>query len=204
MNCVNQVPNVYIIGDSISLGYTPEVVRLLDGRARVTHNPGNAQYSSFGLRNLKAWLGNEHFDLIHFNWGCWDRHYLDLAADPLEPSVAQFKRDGVRRTAPEQYATNLEAIVKILQTTGTKLVWASSTPLRDDGKLVCKPEEVAPYNVVAASVMTAHGIAINDLYACALPELDRLISSDGCHFTADGYRHLGRQVATVIQGELAL
>ena len=196
--------NVYIIGDSISLGYTPEVVRLLAGRARVTHSPGNAQYSSFGLRNLKAWLGDEHFDLIHFNWGCWDRHYLDPTADPLEPSVAKFKRDGVRRTTPEQYAANLEAIVKILKTTGAKLIWAASTPLRDDGTLVCKPEEVAPYNAVAARIMAASGIRINDLYACAVPELDRLISSDGCHFTADGYRHLGRQVAAVIQGELAL
>ena len=195
---------VYIIGDSISLGYTPVVAELLNGRASVTHSPGNAQYSSYGLRNIKTWLGNERFDLIHFNWGCWDRHYLDPAADPLEPSVAQFKRDGVRRTTPEQYAANLEAIVKILQPTGAKLIWAASTPLQDDGKSVCKPEEVAPYNVVAASVMTAHGITINDLYACALPELDRHISSDGCHFTDDGYRHLGRQVATVIQGELAL
>ena len=73
--------NVYIIGDSISLGYTPEVTRLLAGRARVIHNPGNAQYSSFGLRNLRGWLGDERFDLIHFNWGCWDRHYLDPVAD---------------------------------------------------------------------------------------------------------------------------
>ena len=198
------MPNVYIIGDSISLGYTPVVAQLLDGRACVTHSPGNAQYSSYGLRHLKTWLGNERFDLIHFNWGCWDRHYLDPAADPLEPSVTQFKRDGVRRTTPEQYAANLEAIVKILQPTGAKLIWAASTPLRDDGKLVCKPEEVAPYNAVAARVMSAHKIVINDLYTCALPELNRLISTDGCHFTAEGCRHLGRQVAAVIQGELAL
>ena len=196
--------NVYIIGDSISLGYTPEVARLLDGRARVTHNPGNAQYSSFGLRNLKAWLGDESFDLIHFNWGIWDLHRLQSTADPLEPSVSAFKRDGVRRTTPEQYAANLEAIIQILKATGAKLIWAAITPLRDDGTLCCKPEEVALYNSTAARVMTAHGITINDLYACALPELDRLISTDGCHFTADGYRHLGRQVAAVIQGELAL
>ena len=195
--------NVYIIGDSISLGYTPEVTRLLADSARVTHNPGNAQYSSYGLRHLQTWLGDEHFDLIHFNWGCWDRHYLDPAADPLEPSVAQFKRDGVRRTTPDQYAANLEAIVKILKTTGAKLIWAASTPLRDDGTMVCHPEEVAPYNAVAARIMATHGIPINDLYTCALPELDRLIASDGCHFTDDGYRHLARQVAAVIQGELA-
>jgi len=196
--------NVYIIGDSISLGYTPAVARLLDGRARVTHNPGNAQYSAFGLRNLKTWLGNERFDLIHFNWGCWDRHYLDPAADPLEPSVARFQRDGVRRTTPEQYASNLAAIVKILQSTGAKLIWASSTPLRDDGNMCCKPDEVVPYNSIAQRVMTAHQILINDLYSHVLPELSCLLSSDGCHFTDDGYRHLGRQVATVIQGELAL
>ena len=196
--------NVYIIGDSISLGYTPEVTRLLTDWARVTHNPGNAQYSSFGLRHLKTWLSDEHFALIHFNWGCWDRHYLDPAADPLEPSVAQFKRDGVRRTTPEQYAANLEAIVQILETTGAKLIWASSTPLQDDGTICCKPAEVGPYNSVAARVMSAHKIAINDLYSHVLPEFSRLISSDGCHFTEDGYRHLGRQVAAVIQGELAL
>ena len=194
--------NVYIIGDSISLGYTPEVTRLLAGRARVIHNPGNAQYSSFGLRNLRGWLGDEHFDLIHFNWGCWDRHYLDPAADPLEPSVAQFKRNGVRRTTPDQYAANLEAIVEILKTTGAKLIWAASTPLRDEGTMVCKPEEVVPYNAVAARIMTAHGIPINDLYAGALAELDHLISADGCHFTEIGYHHLARQVAAFIQGEL--
>lgn len=196
--------NVYIIGDSISLGYTPEVTRLLTDSARVTHNPGNAQYSSYGLRNLTAWLGTERFDLIHFNWGAWDRHHLDPAADPLEPSVAQFKRGGVRRTTPEQYAANLEAIVTILETTGAKLIWASSTPLQDDGTMCCKPDEVVPYNVIAARVMAAHQVAINDLYAHVLPEFSRLISADGCHFTEDGNRFLGRQVAAVIQGELAL
>ena len=194
---------VYIIGDSISLGYTPEVTRLLAGRAVVTHNPGNAQYSSYGLRHLPDWLGVARYDVIHFNWGCWDRHYLDPAADPLEPSVDKFKRDGVRRTTPEQYAANLAAIVAILQTTGAKLIWAASTPLRDDGTLCCRPDEVPAYNTVAARVMAESGIAINDLYYYALPEADRLLSPDGCHFTDDGYRYLARQVAAVIQGELA-
>jgi acyl-CoA thioesterase-1 len=193
---------IYLIGDSISMGYTPEVIRLFEGKAKVTRNPGNAQYSSYGLRHLKEWLGSERYDVIHFNWGAWDRHHLDPAADPLEPSVAQFKRGGVRRTTPEQYAANLEAIVQILQGTGAKLIWATSTPLRDDGTMCCRPDEVVPYNAVAERIMRAHGILINDLYAWAMPELDQLLSADGCHFTDDGSRYLARQVASVIEGVL--
>ncbi|MEC8506873.1 MAG: SGNH/GDSL hydrolase family protein, partial [Planctomycetota bacterium] len=37
-----EVPRVLIIGDSISLGYTPYVASILKGRAKVVHNPGNA------------------------------------------------------------------------------------------------------------------------------------------------------------------
>ena len=197
------MPNVYIIGDSISLGYTPEVTRLLSGQAQVTHNPDNAQYSSFILRNLTAWLGMQHFDLIHFNCGIWDLHHLEPTADPLEPSVAAFNRNGVRRTTPEQYAANLEGIIKILKTTGAKLMWASITPLLDHGELCAKPGEVPLYNSVATKVMAAQRIPIDDLYSHALPEINRLLHPDGCHFTEDGYRFLGRYVATAIQGALA-
>jgi len=193
--------NVYLIGDSISLGYTPEVTRLLAGKATVSHNPGNAMYSASGLRSLPGWLAGQQFDLIHFNWGLWDLHRMDASADPLEPSVDKFKPNGVRRTTPEQYAANLEAIVKILHATGAKLIWASSTPLIDHGNLCIKPADVAPYNVVASQVMAGHRIPINDLNAHA--RLD-LLDPDGCHFTDEGYRHLARQVATTIEGALTL
>ena len=198
------MPNVYLIGDSISLGYTPVVTELLAGRARVTRNPGNAQYSSYLLRNLPGWLGTERFDLIHFNCGIWDLHHLEPTADPLEPSVDKFNRAGVRRTTPEQYAANLEAILKILKPTGAKLIWASITPLIDHGDLCVRPAEVPLYNSVASRIMAAHGIPTNDLYSHALPDIERRLDPDGCHFTADGYRFLGRQVAAVIQGALAL
>ncbi|MCG3146664.1 MAG: hypothetical protein PCFJNLEI_00098 [Verrucomicrobiae bacterium] len=192
-------PRIYILGDSISLGYTPEVATLLANRAIVTHNPGNAMFSAFGRRSLPDWLGSSRYDVIHFNWGIWDLHRLQPSADPLEPSVNAFLREGVRRTTPEQYAANLEAIIAILKNTGAKLIWATTTPLRDNGELCCIPVEVVHYNSVAHRIMTAHHIPINDLYSRALPELDRLLSPDGCHFTADGYRYLGACVA----GEIA-
>ena len=64
------LPNVLIIGDSISIGYTSGVRDLLKGKANVIHNPGNAQGTTHGCKNLDAWLGDTKWDVIHFNWGC--------------------------------------------------------------------------------------------------------------------------------------
>jgi lysophospholipase L1-like esterase len=193
---------VLIIGDSISLGYTPEVARLLAERVAVAHNPGNAQYSAWGLRYLREWLGDTRWDLIHLNWGIWDLHHLDPAADPLEPSVDALRADGVRRTTPAQYAANLEAICDILQTTGARLAWATITPLPAGDDLCVRQGEEVQYNAVARAVMDAHGIPINDLYACALPELARIQPPRDVHFTEEGYRFLGARVAAVITEQL--
>jgi hypothetical protein len=68
-------PKVLIIGDSISIGYTPYVAALLEGKAVVTHNAGNAQDTATGLEKLDEWLGEGRWDAIHFNWGLWDMRY---------------------------------------------------------------------------------------------------------------------------------
>ena len=47
-------PDVLIIGDSISLGYTPHVIELMLDEAKVVHNPGNAQHSTTGLEKIDA------------------------------------------------------------------------------------------------------------------------------------------------------
>ena len=54
-----EVPRVLIIGDSISLGYTPYVASILKGRAEVVHNPGNAPHTGLGLRRLKSGCSRE-------------------------------------------------------------------------------------------------------------------------------------------------
>jgi lysophospholipase L1-like esterase len=190
--------NIFLIGDSISIGYTPEVTRLLVGKATVTRNPGNAQYSSWGLRHLRQWLDTARYDVIHFNFGIWDLHRLKPGADPLEPSTDQFDPNGVRRTTPEQYAGNLEEIVAILKTTGAKLIWAATTPIRALPGIAARADEIPLYNTVARQVMTRHGIPINDLFQTPL----ELLSPDGVHFTDDGYRHLGRKVAAMIERNL--
>jgi len=69
---VAPLPKVLIIGDSISIGYTPPLTEMLRGKAEVVHNPGNATHSAYGLKNLDAWLGDAKWDVIQFNHGLHD------------------------------------------------------------------------------------------------------------------------------------
>ena len=51
------LPNVLLIGDSISIGYTVAVRKLLDGKADVFRPIGNCGPSGRGVACTKAWLG---------------------------------------------------------------------------------------------------------------------------------------------------
>src|SRR6187397_2557317 len=71
------LPKVLILGDSISLGYTPLVKKNLAGRAEVLRPGENCQHTANGLAKIGAWLGNTKWDVIHFNFGIWDTHLLN-------------------------------------------------------------------------------------------------------------------------------
>jgi lysophospholipase L1-like esterase len=55
------------------------------------------------------------------------------------------------------------------------------------------------YNAVAAKVMEKHGVAINDIHALtsAFP-LELFKSKGNVHFSEEGYRKIGEQVAEAI------
>ena len=127
------VPKVLIIGDSISLGYTAQVRNRLHGIAEVNRPKENCKYTGYGLANIKTWLGTNKWDVIHFNFGIWDTHILDSDGNLLSRTMAgdnQAPEGNLRiRCTPEEYGTNLTQLVEILKGTGTKLIWASTTPI---------------------------------------------------------------------------
>jgi hypothetical protein len=51
-------PQLLTIGDSISLGYTPYVRKVLDSKAVVARSAVNSQDSNNGVRNLRRWIGS--------------------------------------------------------------------------------------------------------------------------------------------------
>ncbi|MCE9530688.1 MAG: SGNH/GDSL hydrolase family protein, partial [Planctomycetes bacterium] len=121
-----KLPRVLILGDSISIGYTESVRKLLQGKAEVIRPNTNCQHTAFGLAHIKEWLGKEKWDVIHFNWGIWDTHMLDannaLVRDETKGELH------IRHT-PQKYRENLTELVDILEKSGAKLIWASTTPI---------------------------------------------------------------------------
>ena len=64
--------NVLIVGDSISMGYTPFVQQILGNKANVSHYDDNARDTNYGVANVDTWIGTTKWDVISFNFGIWD------------------------------------------------------------------------------------------------------------------------------------
>ncbi|HRI89576.1 MAG TPA: SGNH/GDSL hydrolase family protein [Candidatus Hydrogenedentes bacterium] len=192
------LPNVLIIGDSISIGYMEPVVALLKDKANVVHNPGNAAHTGNGLAKLEEWLGDTKWDVIHFNHGLHDLKYVDAAGKNVPE-----KELGHIQIPLEKYKENMEAIVLRLKKTGAKLIFATTTPFpeKPDGPLR-EVADIERYNAAALEIMKRHDIAVNDLCSFALPKLAEIQMPKNVHFTKDGSKVLGAEVAKHIEAAL--
>jgi hypothetical protein len=173
------LPRVLLIGDSVSRAYTSTVRQELQGKANVHRAPANCGPTATGLKKMDVWLGDEKWDIIHFNFGIHDR------ATPIA-----------------DYTLRLEQLVKRMVQTGATLVWASTTPIPDDPEKKNTAASIIKINTAAAEVMQKHGIAINDLYTAVLPRLAELQNPNDVHFNGSGNDFLGKQVAMFLQSQL--
>jgi len=197
------LPNVLIIGDSISIGYTIPLRNLLKGKADVFRPDVNCEHSEFGAENIEKWIGNKKWDVILFNFGIWDTHYMYHGKMVLEKDLQNIKIHDVKfRHTTDEYINNLKKILATLKKTGAKLVWTTTTPFiyydEPTKKLLLKNNEEA------VKLMKSKNVQINDLYNFALPNLKNWLSSDGCHFTELGYEQLGKQAVSAISSALNL
>lgn len=185
-----ELPQVLIIGDSISIGYTKPLIQLLKGKAIIEHNPGNAQHSGFGLKNLEKWLGDTQWDVIHFNHGLHDLKYVDDAGkNTTSKDIGHVQID------LEDYEKNMEAIVLRLKQTGAMLIFATTTPYPDKPAGPLREAfQAAMYNKVALRMMKKHGVPVNDLYHFSLPRLKELQQPNNVHFTKEGSLALAQEV----------
>jgi len=191
-----QLPNVLIIGDSISIGYTMPVVTLLKDVANVQRVKVNCGDTNFGRKNLKIWLGDTHWDVIYFNWGLHDLCYHN------PESKERGNRDkvhGIIAVPLAEYEKNLESIVLQLKETGATLMWANITriPENEPGRVV---GDALVYNAAAEKIMKRHGIVTDDLYALTVGFDSSLAVGVGdVHYTKQGYGKIAEQVAKSIQ-----
>ena len=201
-----KLPNVLILGDSISVGYTLDVRSLLAGRANVFRpisangkSAENCSGTTKGVQAIDRWLAGSKWDVIHFNFGLHDLKHVAKSGD----ETATSNMSDPRQASVERYAKNLEVIVRKLQATGARPVFATTTPVAPGTISPLREPEVPPlYNAAAVEVMKRHGIRINDLFAFCSPQLQQWQQPKNVHFTSDGSRAIAEQVVKVIEEEL--
>lgn len=129
--------------------------------------PENCAGTTKGVANIDRWLGDEDWDIIHFNFGLHDLKREDpstgqASKNPNDPHQADLKT----------YRKNLLLIVERLQQTDAQLVFATTTPVPSKQVSPYRdPKDVIRYNKAAVKIMNNKDIAVNDLYDFTFPQL---------------------------------
>jgi len=171
------LPRILLIGDSICNGYQSLVDRELDGIAYTSfYATSKCVTDRSYIKELSHVLDEYQYAVIHFNNGL---HSLDTDRGEWEAALRQT--------------------IKTLREKGkgAKLVFATSTPLRDPA-LTVKAREL---NTIALRVMKEEGIPVNDLFALMDPQ-DRSLWSDTFHYHEAGRAMQAKQVGDAIKGLL--
>lgn len=192
--------NVIVLGDSVSIGYTPVLAKALGDIALVQHSPydvrdGGAEETAYGFQCLDYFIRGPDGsllvpDALIFNFGLHDGP-LGNATIPGQQGNSSV------------YADELEQIVLKLKSTytglKTKLVFALTSPM------LCNPNadgNVVTLNNIAAAIMQQHGVMILDPHTAIIGECGPVPQSScfgkvGCfcpHCAGEGYTWLSQNV----------
>jgi hypothetical protein len=181
------LPRVLLIGDSITRDYYGEVEKRLAGKAFV----GRLTTSRFAadpvlLKEIECVLSGGKFDVVQFNNGMHGWQHREAEYKKAIPQLTKT----IRKHAPK-----------------AKLIWATTTPLRNgkaetwDTKVAYSDERIAARNALAAEVMTSDKIAIVDLNAAVRGRSE--LHSDNVHFKGEGSQILAAEVASAVEKALS-
>jgi lysophospholipase L1-like esterase len=187
------VKNVLIIGDSISIGYTPFIQKALAPEINVVHNPGNGGSTTRGLDSVETWVGTREWNVILFNFGLHDLVRKD--------SLNKYDVNGKISVPVDKYKENLSQIVSKLRQTTATLIFINTTvvPENSAGR---KVEDPAIYNAAALEVMKKNGIQVIDLYTASQVIHPENSKPGNVHYTDKGYELLAAPIIKAITATL--
>ena len=187
---------VLILGDSISMGYTPFVTNMLFDEAIVIRPNENCAGTTKGVQKIDAWLAlaGGSWDVITFNFGLHDLKHVKAdgknSNDPSDP----------RQAEPAVYERQLREIVTKLEATNASLIFVTTTPVPPGGVRPHRNvEDVLRYNDIGRRVMADHDIAVLDLYEFASARLEDIQQPVNVHFSSRGSRELAEQVTARVR-----
>jgi lysophospholipase L1-like esterase len=179
-----KLPNVLLIGDSLSRNYFPQVTKDLAGIANVYLMASSTSVGDPRLpRQIREFAAMEHvpFRIVHFNNGMHGWVYTE----------AQFMA-----AFPEFLHT-----VRSLVASNNDLIWATITPVQPKAFNGATNERIDARNAIAKSFITAAHISIDDQHALMMQH--RNLSQDTVHFNEAGSNLMGDQAAASLRKQLA-
>jgi GDSL-like lipase/acylhydrolase family protein len=175
------LPQVLLLGDSITQAYYQDVAADLKGKAYVGYLTSSLSVGDPMLpMQVALVLKNYRFDVIHFNNGLHGKGYTE-----------------------EEYARYFPQFVKTIQANahGAKLIWTSSTPVRmgkDMSEFAPFTQRVVARNKIADAYARKAGIPIDDLYAAVLHHPGYYLGVDGTHPNPQGRAAEAHEVAASV------
>lgn len=186
---------VYLIGDSIRIGYCESTKDELSDIADVIYPEENCRSSQHIITSLNSWRSMcdcEKVDLVQFNCGHWD--------------VAHWFGYETCLTGEKEYANNIKMIIWLIREffPNAKIVFATTTPMNPQKTENVNPrttEEIKRYNDIAIKTATEEGIIVNDLFEFT-KDWKSECYLDYCHYTKESFKDLGVEVANRLRSLL--
>lgn len=178
---------IVLLGDSIRMGYQPEVQKIFEGRAEVMGPAENGRWSGYTLNSLRFWLPDmKDADVVHFNNGLWD--------------MGDDYGFGRPFTRPADYKENLELIIRVLRENypNAGIIMATTTPTLDRDQQV-----IRDYNEILKQVANEENIPVNDLYSVFAGKEETYICPDKLHLTKEGFALAAEHVAAYVEKALS-
>jgi hypothetical protein len=177
------LPNVLLLGDSISRNYFPEVTKDLTGVANVylmavSTSVGDPRLSH-QIAEFKA-MENVRFRVVHFNNGMHGWSYTEVQYKVAFPELLRC----VRTLAGRDGA----------------LVWATITPVKLNAFNGATNPRIEERNRIAFDFVRAARIPVDDQHTLMMQHLD--LYEDTVHFGPAGANLMGDQAAETIRAAL--
>ena len=172
------LPNVLLVGDSITRNYYPGVVRRLGDTANVYLLATSASVGDPRLPHQItefATMEAVRFSIVHFNNGMHGWSYTEAQYREAFPAFLQ----AIRSVAPD-----------------AQLVWTTTTPVRADATTGATNPRIDARNAIGKSFIERQGIATDDQHELMMHHLNTY--QDSIHFNESGAEEQAAQVASVI------
>jgi len=185
----SRIKKVFLIGDSIRMGYQPFVKKNLKDIAEVLSPEENCETSLKILKNLENWIDNQEFDIIHINCGLHD--------------IKVEKEKDINLIPLENYIENLKKIFEFLKGKSNVVIWATTTDINENSHNRIKPfyrfqKDIIKYNQASILIAKEYEIPVNDLYSFTVDKKS-MLTEDGVHFTEKGYEIIGEKTSSFIK-----